>query len=74
MFIIRRRMFLMLALCGLAWSLPLWARQHDTGFLNRPVAVDGATYNYQVFVPSGFSMVKLTPSFPSPNRDKWWPR
>ena len=55
MIITRRRMFLMLALCGLACSLPLWARQHDTGFLNRTAAVDGVTYNYQVFVPSNWS-------------------
>ena len=55
MVVIRRRMFLMLALCGLAWALPLWARQHDTGFLNRTVAVGGVTYNYQVFVPSNWS-------------------
>jgi predicted peptidase len=55
MFSFRRRIFLMLALCGLAWALPLGARQPDTGFLNRTVAVDGVTYNYQVFVPSNWS-------------------
>lgn len=55
MFSFRRRIFLLLAVCGLAGSLPLSARQPDTGFLNRTMVVDGATYKYQVFVPSNWS-------------------
>jgi predicted peptidase len=52
---IRRWLFLALAVWGLAWVSPLWARQPDTGFLNRTVVVDGVTYKYQVFVPSNWS-------------------
>jgi predicted peptidase len=33
----------------------MWARQHETGFLNRTVVVDGVTYKYQVFVPSNWN-------------------
>ena len=52
---IRRRMFLALAMCGMCCTVSLWARQADTGFLNRTVAVDGVTYKYQVFVPSNWN-------------------
>jgi predicted peptidase len=52
---IRRRMFLALAVWGLAWALPLWARRPDTGFLNRAAIVDGVTYKYQVFVPANWN-------------------
>ena len=41
MIFIRRRMFVALAVWGLAWASPLLARQPDTGFLNRTVIVDG---------------------------------
>jgi predicted peptidase len=33
----------------------LWARQPDTGFLDRTTAVDGVTYKYQVFVPANWN-------------------
>jgi predicted peptidase len=38
-----------------------YARQPDTGFLNRSVTVNGATYHYQVYVPAGW------------NRHQKWP-
>ena len=52
---IHRRMLMMLAVCVLVCASPLWARQPDTGFLNRTVAVDGVTYKYQVFVPGNWN-------------------
>jgi len=36
---------------GLLLAVPGWARRHETGFLDRTVAVDGEEHNYQVFVP-----------------------
>jgi len=48
-------MFAALAVYGLAWASPLWARRPDTGFLNRTAVVDGVTYQYQVFVPSNWN-------------------
>jgi len=51
----RGRVFLLLAVCGFAWTSPLLARQPDTGFLNRTVTADGVAYKYQVFVPSNWS-------------------
>jgi predicted peptidase len=50
-----RRRLMLLAVCALLGSSSLWARQQDTGFLNRTVVSDGATYKYQVFVPSNWN-------------------
>ena len=55
MTVVRRCMFLMLVLCALAPALPLWARRHETGFLDRTVVANGVTYKYQVFVPGNWS-------------------
>ena len=52
---IRRRMILIFGACGLVLASPLWARQPDTGFLNRTAVVDGVTYKYQVFVPANWN-------------------
>ncbi len=52
---INRRTFLALAVWGLAWASPVWARQPDTGFLDRMAVVDGVTYQYQVFVPRNWN-------------------
>jgi predicted peptidase len=41
----------MFGLGGLALGMPAWARRHETGFLDRIVAVNGVEYRYQVFVP-----------------------
>jgi predicted peptidase len=51
----RRRIFLVLMMWGIAGALPLLARQPETGFLSRTVVVDGVTYKYQVFVPANWS-------------------
>ena len=55
MFSTRRWMLQTFAACALAVASPLWARQHDTGFLNRTVLVDGVSHKYQVFVPSDWN-------------------
>ncbi|HTS71156.1 MAG TPA: prolyl oligopeptidase family serine peptidase [Terriglobia bacterium] len=55
MFLRRRWELLAMALWGLLWGAPLWARHAETGFLNRTAIVDGVTYKYQVFVPSNWS-------------------
>ena len=52
---IRGRITLVFLVWGLAGALPLLARQPDTGFLNRTAVVGGATYKYQVFVPSNWN-------------------
>jgi predicted peptidase len=52
---IRRCLFPVLAIWGLAGASPLWARRPETGFLNRTAVVDGVTYKYQVFVPSNWN-------------------
>ncbi len=51
----RRLKVLACLICGFVWASPLWARQPDTGFLNRTVVADGVTYKYQVFVPSNWT-------------------
>ena len=52
---IRGRVFLVFMVWALAAALPLFARQAETGFLNRVAVVDGVTYKYQVFVPSNWN-------------------
>ena len=52
---IRGRVLWVLAVIGTPSASILWARQPDTGFLNRTAAVDGVTYKYQVFVPSNWN-------------------
>ena len=36
-------------------AVPAQAKNHDTGFLDRTVALQGATYKYQVFVPENWT-------------------
>src|SRR5712692_1511132 len=50
---------LLLGLAGLA--SPAWARPRETGFINRTVTINGTTYQYQVFVPAGWSSNKSWP-------------
>jgi predicted peptidase len=40
-----------LLILWLAIAIPAQARSHDTGFLDRSIALQGTTYKYQVFVP-----------------------
>jgi predicted peptidase len=54
-----RRWFLALLFSLLA--LPSFARQQETGFLDRIVSVDGETYRYQVFVPQTYTSHKKWP-------------
>jgi predicted peptidase len=42
-------------------ALPIAARHRETGFLNRTVTLDGATYRYQVYVPAGWSAAQRWP-------------
>ncbi len=44
------RGLLLLAIVS-AFSAPVLARSHDTGFLNRRVMVNGTSYKFQVYVP-----------------------
>jgi poly(3-hydroxybutyrate) depolymerase len=36
-------------------SPPAYARQQDTGFLNRTITLDGTTYHYVVYLPMDWS-------------------
>src|ERR1700756_5994541 len=45
-----RKIYTLLTL-GLAIAIPAHARNHDTGFLDRSIVLQGTTYKYQVFVP-----------------------
>jgi predicted peptidase len=45
------RKLLGLFICWLAIAVPSHAKSHETGFLDRTITVQGATYKYQVFVP-----------------------
>ena len=49
------RMVVTLALGGLVFASPAWARRPESGFLNRVVSVGGVNYNYQVFVPRNWN-------------------
>jgi predicted peptidase len=40
---------------SLAFAVPLPARSHDTGFLDRTITLQGITYKYQVFVPDNWT-------------------
>src|SRR4029077_9102704 len=44
-----------LILLPLLLVAPARARKHDTGFLDRTVAVHGATYKYQVYIPENWT-------------------
>jgi predicted peptidase len=46
--------FLILMFSQLA-AAPVYARKHDTGFLDRTITVQGTTYKYQVFVPDDWN-------------------
>jgi predicted peptidase len=45
-----RKIYTLLTL-WLAITIPAHARNHDTGFLDRSIVLQGTTYKYQVFVP-----------------------
>lgn len=36
-------------------AIPLFARSHDTGFLNRSLTLQGVVHKYQVYVPEGWN-------------------
>jgi len=42
----------------LSIAVPAHAKNHDTGFLDRTIALQGATYKYQVFVPRIGHLIK----------------
>lgn len=44
-----------LAFVWLVAALPVCARSHDTGFLDRTITLQGVTYKYQVFVPDNWT-------------------
>ncbi|MGA7919168.1 MAG: alpha/beta hydrolase-fold protein [Candidatus Acidiferrales bacterium] len=44
-----------LLVLGLAIVLPTQAKKHETGFLDRTIALQGVTYKYQVFVPEDWT-------------------
>jgi predicted peptidase len=39
----------------LAFAAPAHAKKHETGFLDRSITLQGATYRYQVFVPENWT-------------------
>ncbi len=54
MLITRFRFFCVVALAVFLAS-PVFARKPETGFLDRTITVEGATYKYQVFLPENWS-------------------
>jgi hypothetical protein len=50
-----RPKLLTLGVWGLILASPAWARRHETGFLDRVVAMGSVEYKYQVFVPRNWS-------------------
>ena len=57
----RPRYQLLLMVIFFALVAPAFCRKHDTGFLDREVEVNRATYRYQVFVPPTFDPHKKWP-------------
>jgi predicted peptidase len=49
-----RKLVAVLAL-WLSIAVPAHAKQHDTGFLDRTIVLQGTTYKYQVFVPHNWT-------------------
>jgi predicted peptidase len=49
---LRQLLFLFLCLCI---GVPIFAKSHETGFLDRTIALQGVTYKYQVFVPDDWT-------------------
>ena len=47
--------FVMLMFLGLHLAAPARARNHDTGFLDRTITLQGEVFKYQVFVPDNWS-------------------
>lgn len=48
------RQLLVLLTC--LWiGVPVFAKNHETGFLDRTITVAGVTYKYQVFVPDNWT-------------------
>jgi len=57
------RRFLPASLLALSFGLAgvASAQRQETGFLNRSVTVDGATYRYEVYVPANWSADRQWP-------------
>jgi predicted peptidase len=49
------RKFFPFVLLSQLFAAPAYARKHDTGFLDRTVQMNGASYKYQVFVPDNWT-------------------
>lgn len=52
---------LVFVVVALSLAAPALARSHDTGFLNRRIAIHGATYKFQVYVPEQWSSSERWP-------------
>ncbi|MGA8554940.1 MAG: alpha/beta hydrolase-fold protein [Candidatus Acidiferrales bacterium] len=50
-----------LLVLGLAIVLPTQAKKHETGFLDRTIALQGVTYKYQFFVPEDWTPHEMWP-------------
>jgi predicted peptidase len=48
--VVSRKVLLLLCFCFVV-AVPVHAKNHETGFLDRTITVQGATYKYQVYVP-----------------------
>ena len=49
---LRQLLFLLTFLCV---GVPVFAKSHETGFLDRTIALQGVTYKYQVFIPDNWT-------------------
>src|ERR1700688_3194113 len=50
--LLRRLLFLFL---GLWIGIPVFAKSHETGFLDRTITLEGVIYKYQVFIPDNWT-------------------
>src|SRR5580704_15388541 len=49
------RKLLLLVIFYLLIAVPARAKNHETGFLDRTITVEGTTYKYQVYVPDSWT-------------------
>src|ERR1700688_3046868 len=52
---------LLLLFVSLRIGVPVFAKNHETGFLDRTITLQGVTYKYQVFIPDNWTSKQKWP-------------
>src|ERR1700686_4656266 len=52
---------LLLLFVSLGIGVPVFAKNHETGFLDRTITLQGVTYKYQVFIPDNWTSKQKWP-------------